>query len=145
MQVILVYSSRCRNRGHYADRAGYGRLKWQLRPQQAHRLAWESARGAIPDGLNVLHHCDTPACINTDHLFLGTHADNSADRVAKGRQARGERVGGAKLTTAQVLEIRGMAGSQREIAERFDVAPSLICEIKRRGIWKHLQDLTVTR
>jgi hypothetical protein len=46
---------------------------------------WEETRGPIPDGLHVLHRCDIPACVNIDHLFLGTHSDNMQDIVAKGR------------------------------------------------------------
>ena len=56
----------------------------------AHRMAWELEHGPIPGDLWVLHRCDNPPCVRLDHLFLGTHADNMADKVAKGRQARGD-------------------------------------------------------
>lgn len=71
----------------------------------AYRTSYEHFVGAIGDGMCVCHRCDTPSCVNPAHLFLGTHADNMADRNRKGRQARGERVGLAKLTTAQASEI----------------------------------------
>lgn len=57
----------------------------------AHRFAWEITNGPIPEGIFVCHHCDNPLCIRPDHLFLGTHSENMADRNAKGRQASGER------------------------------------------------------
>lgn len=60
---------------------------------RAHRVSWIFAHGPIPDGLWVLHHCDEPTCVRPDHLFIGTHKDNVADRDRKGRQARGERHG----------------------------------------------------
>jgi hypothetical protein len=65
---------------------GYGRLKGHTRALVlAHRFAWEATFGPIPDGFQVLHECDTPPCINPDHLFLGTHTDNMRDMSAKGR------------------------------------------------------------
>lgn len=74
---------------------GYGKLKSRGHSMAAHRASYISFRGPIPGGLCVLHRCDNPPCVNPDHLWLGTNADNSADMVAKGRSARGERHGSA--------------------------------------------------
>lgn len=64
---------------------GYGRFWNGEYQEQAHRWAYRTFVGPIPDGLWVLHHCDTPACVRPSHLFLGTHLDNMADMTAKGR------------------------------------------------------------
>lgn len=65
--------------------SGYGNVWHNGRNIGAHRLAWEQVHGPVPDGLFVCHTCDTPLCINTDHLFLGTPKDNSQDMSRKGR------------------------------------------------------------
>jgi len=107
-----------------------------------HRLSWVLHFGPIPDGLNVLHHCDTPLCVRPDHLFLGTQADNMHDCKVKGR-ARGPSFKGeehpmAKLTVQDVREIRGSAQSCRVMAARFNVVYTHISSIRRRKTWRHI-------
>lgn len=70
-------------------RQGYGRLRVDGVERYAHRYAWESVNGPIPEGMFVCHACDNPPCINPAHLFLGTQADNNRDRIAKGRPGVG--------------------------------------------------------
>ena len=76
-----------------ANRQGYGKIKLAGRTMLAHRLAFEAFVSPIPEGMQVCHRCDRPGCVNPAHLFVGTSADNHADRDAKGRQARGDRQG----------------------------------------------------
>ena len=121
------------------DSRGYGVLWWNGRLDKAYRLAWQDINGLIPKGKSICHHCDTPACINPDHLFLGTHLDNMRDRDAKGRGPRGSMNGKAKLTDDQVREIYFASGSSmREIGARYGVTHSIVSEIKSRKIWRHL-------
>lgn len=70
---------------------GYGVFRLRYQQWRAHRLAWTFSNGPIPSGLLVLHRCDNPPCCNPKHLFVGTSADNTADMIAKGREASGDR------------------------------------------------------
>lgn len=81
----------CRIYGGSRTRAGYGLLPRELRgeankPVYVHRWTWEQVHGPIPEGDVIMHRCDQPGCFNIDHLRLGTHAENHADAVSKGRK-----------------------------------------------------------
>lgn len=117
---------------------GYGRLSLGEGEVRAHRYAYETAFGPVPDGQMVCHHCDNPPCCNPAHLFAGTHEDNMADMATKGRSLQGARHHKAKLTGEDVIAIRSDARMQIEIAESYGVTQGLIGMIKRREIWTHL-------
>lgn len=117
---------------------------------QAHRVAWELAKGETPDGLKVLHKCDNPACVRPAHLFLGTQKDNTEDMIAKGRKnaSIGERHGSAKLTQQQVIDIRAkyVAGRGRAhrgnavlLAAIYGVARGTITDVVTRA-WQHIRE-----
>lgn len=124
-------------------RSGYGRLKVGGRMRSAHRLAWQLSNGDIPAGMNVLHKCDVPACINPDHLFLGTQIDNIVDMVAKGRQSRsgappGEGHPCVKLNESQVRAIREDRRRLRTIAAEYGVSFGTIWAVRSGKRWKHI-------
>lgn len=123
---------------------GYGSVSFRGKPKLAHRVAMEIATGeSIPDGINVLHHCDNPPCVNPGHLFLGTQADNVMDMTAKGRGAKlaGENNGRSVLTAAAVAEIlsnRSVRGSAAALAKKFGVKVNAISKVRRGLSWRHI-------
>jgi len=124
---------------------GYGLMRKDSKTSMvgAHRISWELHYGPIPKGVDVLHHCDNPACVNPIHLFLGTHLSNMVDMAQKGRWGingrnyTGETNPRAKLTAEQVQEIRTLPLSQRKLDYKFGVSPWEIQNILRNRSWKH--------
>jgi len=102
---------------------------------KATRASWRLYRDVPPDDLNLLHHCDNRPCVNPDHLFLGTAADNNADRARKGRSYRGPPPI-AKLTPDKVLLILLDMRGLKAIAREFDVSVATVCMIKGGKIWR---------
>lgn len=131
----------CWNWSRYRNALGYGVLGVPLdRTMLAHRYAWEVYKGVVPAGLCVLHRCDNPSCVNPEHLFLGTQADNNEDMHNKGRGVipRGETHGCAKLTNKQVQEIREQFGklSDCELARRYGVTSGAIRHMRLGITWR---------
>lgn len=119
---------------------GYGRFWFAGDYVLAHRFA-AMLDGRDPSGLCVCHHCDVRLCVNPAHLFLGTSADNTADMVNKGRQAKGERTNVTPLRPSEVVKIRRLrrAGAGLPaLAARFGVSRITIHNIEHRKTWAHI-------
>jgi hypothetical protein len=126
---------------------GYGQLYFRGRMTLAHRAAWVLYRGSIPESLCVCHSCDNPACVNPDHLWLGTQEDNMRDAARKGHLGhhspkpglQGDHNPHAKLNSRQVSVIRKAAAlgvARRFLAGCFGVSHHTISNIVRRLRWR---------
>lgn len=125
-------------------RSGYGRFDLSGSSRRAHIVAWTFTHGPPSDGLEVCHACDNKLCVRPSHLWVGTHAENMADMVAKGRSPRmqGEAHHQAKLTEADVREMRRLRAERvtyRDLAERFGVSQSMIGQIVQGRAWTHVR------
>jgi hypothetical protein len=128
---------------------GYGNFWVGGKCCKSHRLSYEMKHGSILNGMYVCHHCDTPACVNPDHLFVGTQKDNVIDCMNKGRNNKGKKIGScnvgslhprAKLTEEQVKDILTDTRLHREIAKDYGIDKSIISKIKSKNIWKHVKE-----
>ena len=117
------------------ERDGYGRTGKRL----AHRVTWERCFGPIPTGMHVLHRCDNPPCVNPEHLFLGTHAENMLDMKLKGRSPR--KPSYVRVTMDQIREIRRIGWSQatKKTGEQFGICASQVRNILHRRHWANVE------
>jgi hypothetical protein len=122
------------------NQSGYGQIRDGIRTLRANRVSYEIHCGEIPHGMQVLHRCDNRACINPHHLFLGTNADNMADRNTKERQARGGGNGRAKLSASDVAAIRRTTLSRKACAAHYGVSERQITHIRSGRSWVHLDE-----
>jgi len=116
--------------------SGYGQLWWNGRARPAHRLSWISKNGEIPAGLFVCHRCDNRPCVNPDHLFLGTPADNTKDAFTKGRLVTGEKHPNSVLSIEQVRFIRASTVPSRVLGKKFNVCHKTVLDIRKGGSWR---------
>lgn len=111
------------NLGRYADRRQH--------TEYAHRVAYVIAKGNIPQGQVVRHSCDTPACVNPQHLILGTQADNVNDAAVQGHYNVAHTCGVRKLSDRDVHDIRTSYEKNVRLAERYRVSTATISLIRR--------------
>jgi hypothetical protein len=116
---------------------GYGNISFQGRSFHAHKLAWLTHRGLVPDGLEVMHKCDVPSCVNPDHLELGTHKQNMTDAKARGRLKRSP-----ELTQEKVREIREKCARNANrvlLAEQYGIGRRTLYRILDGEAWAHVK------
>lgn len=127
---------------------GYGRFRVGAtgsKQVSAHRFSLRLVGREVPEGAFVLHRCDTPSCVNPDHLFFGDARDNANDAVAKNRM-RGlfkkghdeRRLGHRKLNDDIVRRIRATKRPSKEIARQYGVSLSTIHLLRARKTWRHV-------
>lgn len=119
---------------------GYGTIIYKQKHALAHRVAFTVFVSPIHNNLHVLHRCDNPACVNPYHLYLGTHQDNMKDRQVRqrGNQPKGSKRKNAKLTEEKVISIKADSRTHKEIAQTYNVDETLISQVKRGIVWKHV-------
>ena len=123
-------------------RGGYSRIWLNGRYYLGHRYVFELVHGEIPKGMCICHKCDNPACVNINHLWIGTQADNIRDKVRKGNQTKGSMVNTAKLNEKQVAVIKynlSHGESCTYLANKYGVKPVTISQIKTNRNWKHIK------
>ncbi|MFN2748078.1 HNH endonuclease signature motif containing protein [Bacillus sp. z60-18] len=125
---------------HRKSEDGYVTIRRGSRRVRLHRYVYEREIGPLSENEVVMHKCDNPPCFNPKHLTKGTNAENTFDRNRKGRQAKGERNSGAKLTEEDVIKIRNDSRSLSELSKEYGVSSVQIRNIKKRKAWKHVRE-----
>lgn len=117
---------------------GYGRIGYRGRQWRAHRLSYTLLWAKIPEGMDLLHSCDNPLCINPQHLRPGTHAENIKEAYQKGRKSVSQGPNHPRfcLSEKQALEVIESTDPVAAIAARFGVSKSMIYRLKNGNTWK---------
>jgi hypothetical protein len=122
----------------------YGTVSFKGKCMSAHRMSYFVFKGEIPKKIYVLHKCDTPACVNPEHLFLGTNKENTKDMIKKNRHPFnfvGEKNNMSILTENQVLEIRRLHKEGykiKDLAKKFNVKYFTCVDVVNRRNWRHI-------
>lgn len=146
----------CWNWHKSKNKKGYGHTAYNhIRSYSAHRASYKIFNGEIPESMVVRHKCDNPACVNPEHLELGTHQDNADDKVKRGRQSKGTSSGRTKLTEGDIIEMRVLYKyyltkrkskkckiyskySTIGLSKMFQIGISTVDSIVRGESWKHV-------
>jgi len=120
---------------------GHGAFYMDGKQVHAHRVAYELYVGEIPKDMCVCHKCDVPSCVNPDHLFLGTQADNMQDKLNKGRQLKGSDIKSSKLDESLVSSIKRRlreGARQIDLVRELGVSKQIISSIAVNRTWRHV-------
>ena len=136
-KVAYVPFSSCHYWAGQVNGQGYG----MFRLQRAHRISYRLYKGSIPDLINgeravIRHKCDTPLCVNPDHLEVGTQRQNMRDAAERKRMPQGVRHWNARLSDADIVEIELLLDAKtppKEICERFNISEAKVSSIRHGG------------
>lgn len=133
-------------------KSGYGAFKLDGKVVDAHRVSWIIHKGDIPDGMLICHTCDNRTCVNPDHLFLGTHEDNSKDAYNKGRVVlpsgvvfeKGHQPANRALTDNQAIELKEAIARRgrkplRLLAKEMGLKYQLVKDVKNQRSYKEIR------
>ena len=120
---------------HAKEKDGYPVIQINGKQFRMNRYIYLRRHRAIPVGMVVRHKCDNRSCINPSHLEVGTVQDNVNDKMARGRQIRGEAGGNSKLTQLQVDAIRKDTRYQKDVALQYGINQTHVSRIKNNVLW----------
>lgn len=132
----------CKEADGYRAPNGYVKVGREYAHRKAYREHFGVGKAGMR-GLVVMHACDNPACVEPAHLMLGTQKQNMADKVLKGRQAKGERVAGSKLNDVAVASMRAryrQGVRQSVLAEEFGISQGQVSRIVNARLWAHVME-----
>jgi len=131
----------------YTTRTGYALFSMNGKLQSVHRYSYRHFKGEIPIGMQVCHRCDVRNCVNPDHLFLGSNADNQQDSWKKGRRnhLRGDSYRLSKLSEDNVRDIKTKRLDAKGFGRLYGVGSSNVYKIWQGKSWNHVGDHHVSQ
>lgn len=139
-EAKVIKGEQCWIWNAHKNNKGYGVINVDGKVVLAHRVAYQTKYGPIPEGMKILHECDNPRCVNPNHLRLGTQLENMQDMYRKGRASLGEDRTQSKLTFAMASYVRRRYAegdiSQRELAKEVGISQAILCDVINFKRWK---------